>query len=292
MPLWLPQHRPSWKQGLARNQAGARYPGLWDGLVGAWLPSLGPTGTTLRDISGYGNDGTLQTMDPAVDWVATEKGYALNFEDAQKRVLLPDAAKFFAPFTVTVTFRHHTLRAGNLFGGQDTSNGVTVYHDGGAEHWFYYINDDSTRSQYRSPVGLTSLNEWYTFSLTWDGTYVAGSSDIWLDGVEQTDWTRQMSEATLDTNVDWGASPFRIGNEGGFDWRNFSGYISSFVVHNRVLSPNEIRTLYENPHALVQQRARFFPAAGAAAVTGHPTMRRWGGVPYMTPGAALSGRSW
>ena len=32
-----------------------------------------------------------------------------------------------------------------------------------------------------------------------------------------------------------------------------------------------------------------YVAAGGA---GHPTMRRWGGVPYMMPGPVLAGRSW
>ncbi len=30
----------------------------------------------------------------------------------------------------------------------------------------------------------------------------------------------------------------------------------------------------------------------AAVLSGHPTMRRWGGVPHMTPGPVLAGRSW
>jgi len=30
----------------------------------------------------------------------------------------------------------------------------------------------------------------------------------------------------------------------------------------------------------------------AAGGAGHPTMRRWGGVPYMMPGPVLAGRSW
>jgi len=32
--------------------------------------------------------------------------------------------------------------------------------------------------------------------------------------------------------------------------------------------------------------------AVAAAAAGHPTMRRWGGVPHMVPGPARAGRSW
>lgn len=32
--------------------------------------------------------------------------------------------------------------------------------------------------------------------------------------------------------------------------------------------------------------------AAAAAAAGHPTMRRWGGVPYLNPGPVRRGRSW
>ena len=74
MPVWTPQHTPSYKQGFARCAAESDKPDLWTGLPGLWMPSLGVTGDTLRDISGYGNHGTLTNMDPATDWVMTEKG--------------------------------------------------------------------------------------------------------------------------------------------------------------------------------------------------------------------------
>ena len=46
---------------------------LTDGLQGWWCPSLDDAGngtTTLTDLSGNGNHGTLTNMDPATDWVA------------------------------------------------------------------------------------------------------------------------------------------------------------------------------------------------------------------------------
>ena len=44
-------------------------PRLWDGVIGAWCPSLGPTGSRFHDFSRYGNWGTLTNMDPPTDWV-------------------------------------------------------------------------------------------------------------------------------------------------------------------------------------------------------------------------------
>ena len=51
------------------NRANARYPGLWRGCIGAWAPSLqGPSGSSLRDWSGYSKNGTIVTLDPATGW--------------------------------------------------------------------------------------------------------------------------------------------------------------------------------------------------------------------------------
>ena len=73
---------PSYAQGFARNAAESENPGLWKGLVCKWAPSLGVTGLTLRDQSGHHNHGTLTGMDPAVDWVGSSMGVALdNFSE-------------------------------------------------------------------------------------------------------------------------------------------------------------------------------------------------------------------
>ena len=43
---------PSYKRGFARCAGESQYPEMWRGLVGAWVPALGNTGKTLRDVSG------------------------------------------------------------------------------------------------------------------------------------------------------------------------------------------------------------------------------------------------
>ena len=68
-------------------------PRLWDGVVGAWCPSLGPTGGRLHDFSRYGNWGTLTNMDPPTDWVVDGGQYALDFDAVNDYVVagsLPD----------------------------------------------------------------------------------------------------------------------------------------------------------------------------------------------------------
>ena len=70
----------SYSNGFAPRDGQPLYPELWRGCVGAWCPSLGPTGLTLRDWSGFGNHGTLTNMDPGTDWVLSGGRYALDFD--------------------------------------------------------------------------------------------------------------------------------------------------------------------------------------------------------------------
>ena len=73
---------PSYANGFAPRDGPPANPNLWQGLVGLWAPSLGPTGLTLRDQSGFQNDGTLTLMGPATTWVASEKGWAIYHNNA------------------------------------------------------------------------------------------------------------------------------------------------------------------------------------------------------------------
>jgi len=53
--------RPSYAGGYARSAGESAYPDDWKGLAGLWVPSLGATGQTLRDVSGEKNHGTLNS---------------------------------------------------------------------------------------------------------------------------------------------------------------------------------------------------------------------------------------
>jgi len=73
---------------IAQNASEAAYPHLWQGLAGAWVPSLGVTGETLRDASGRKHHGTLTNMDPATDWQTSGSGWSLDFDGVNDYVLV------------------------------------------------------------------------------------------------------------------------------------------------------------------------------------------------------------
>lgn len=87
---------PSWDLGnIARGLYEAAFPELWEGLVGYWDPSLGPTGLTLFDIVN-GNNGQLTNMVAADDWVVGERGYALDYDADGDEVSIPFSAKLYS----------------------------------------------------------------------------------------------------------------------------------------------------------------------------------------------------
>ena len=63
------------------------YPQLWRGCVGAWCPSLGPSGARLHDYSRRNNWATLTNMDTATDWVIDGGAYALDFDGVNDQAI-------------------------------------------------------------------------------------------------------------------------------------------------------------------------------------------------------------
>jgi len=88
-----------YNQHHTRPGSNLLYPQLWKGCVGAWCPSLGVTGNTLFDHSGFGNHGTL-TNGPM--WDVSEGRYANGFDGVNDWIDLGNLLIGSADFTVTV----------------------------------------------------------------------------------------------------------------------------------------------------------------------------------------------
>jgi len=263
MAIWTPQHRPSWKQGFARGPAEARYPGLWKGLVGAWFPSLGPTGLTLRDISGRGNHGTLTSMDPATDWVVTEKGYALDFDGTNDYVNL-GVPKVLTAGVATLScfcwFRTANLAADQrtIWASPTVANntfGIWMDTDEGADGWACGVWDSADASTIIGTTTASAIaNQFQHVGFTSQQGKVNGQI-LYVDGspVAQANARASLQVAQVLMLARVSNSP----NYGAIQ-------VLSADIWDRVLSPNEIQLLYEEPDALVMQRQRVYPAAVAA----------------------------
>ena len=250
--------KPSYASGYAKNASQSAHPNLWDGLVGAWMPSLGVTGETLRDVSGNGNHGTLTFMDAATDWVATSKGLALDFDGVDDYVELSNG--ILDPnqdFTVSTFVRvkdassYKTIISNSTYTGSlqiriENNNQVRIIDS--------YQADVSTFSNFTA-----SINTWY-------GIVVNRSSDVYrlyVDG--------EFKSSFSSSNV-YSTQPKTIGTNYN-NTERFNGDISNVSAYNRALSPSEIKQLYVDSLAPFRRKQRVsvaVPAAVAPSATYHP----------------------
>ena len=241
---------PSYAQGFARNRAEAANPNLWDGLVGLWQPTLGPTGLTLFDQSGYRRNGTLTNMELDTDWMMTPEGWVLDFGGTDEHVVLDSTLTFTVPYSLMVWFR--SLDAGlgyqSLIGG--TSNGMYV-------NWEYptrlYLNCGTT---YNVIVGPACDGNWHcgVIYVSMDATGNGADVDMFFDGLYKGVSTH-----------DYNGSNFTLGYVGRFGTYYGIASLRSAAGWRRHLTASEIQQLYIDPHSLVRPKQRvLFASAGGA----------------------------
>ena len=269
-------HTPSWRQGFARYRRQPAYPGLWDGLAGAWLPALGPTGSTLRDISGRGNHGTLTSMDPATDWGTTNKRglpWGLEFDGSANYVNCGNQSSL--SMTDQVSFGGWAYLpvggAGTLWGKNYLEYDCEFRE--ASTRILAFFGDGSSSSVASWTLASLALNQWHHIIVTL--TKSTGVVHLWLDGVRQV-------ERSTTPRGSGGSNNFNIGRR-TLGSKYFGGSIGAVHVYNRILAPDEIRTLYRDRLALVRRRAMVFPA-DVTAVPGPYDVAA--GLPYVAGSVA------
>jgi hypothetical protein len=222
---------------------------LTTGLVGAWCPSLGPTGTRLRDVSGRNNDGVLTNMDPNTDWVTSGGKGALDFDGVNDTVLIPEnnalpigaSSRTYSAWVYADSFSNYmpifsmgTLSARNSIafliagaGGYVTGmvNGNVVLE----------INTDNVFSN-----GVIPLNKWTHVAVAYSDNQQIKTSIITIDGkLQTTQLNNNGSTSVLNTTK---TTP-SLGDYNGI-WYGKSFLLDDVRIYNRALTPSEIQQLY------------------------------------------------
>ena len=233
-----PPIEPSYENGFAPRDGEPLYPNLFKGLVGAWCPSMGVTGNTLRDLSGRNNHGTLTNMDPATDWVIDNGQYALDFDGSNDYISFSNSevGKFYQDnFTVSVWVCSTDSSGYEVIIGRDNLNNRSwVIGYGGSGANFQFFDFVSTKHCFSTVDPIS--NKWYLVTVTRQSFDIS----IYIDG--------SLNSSTVQsqvTNYNQNAET-RFGSRGytGFEqW--FNGQISEVLLYSRALSPNEIKQLYQ-----------------------------------------------
>lgn len=228
---------------------------LAQGLVGWWPLNEGSGGITY-DRTFNGNNGTLTNMDPATDWVVSEKGTALDFDGVNDYV---EASRNWAPITFTVSF---WLNPNNTADFNQTVTAVNswdsfVFHTTSTGAVYTGITIAGRMSPTELPAGTMEVGVWQHFTLTvqeWNGRF-------YKNGILLA--TKNIFGAG--GPVAWGG--FRIGNT---DVNTINGEVMDVRIYDVALTQSQIQQIMVAPFAVQQIdiASLFKPAAAAPAATG------------------------
>ena len=256
---------PSYKTGFARNAAESEYPDLWKSLRGSWHPSLGPTGLTLYDWSGYGNDGTLTNMDPATDWV-TDEGWALAFNGSSNGVTIPLSSLTGATrFTIACRLKAPGTEDADVIcehsaNFNNSAGSFLVHLDGGS---LYIVRRTAIGGNLYNGGNRADFGNGRTaLTVSFDEVALGNISEkVYFNGTEQviTNVTHDKSTIGLAVPDDSLYLASRAGSS-----LFLACTISEFSIYDRILAPAEIQQLYAIPGALHQPRRRVYGTAVAA----------------------------
>ena len=245
---------PSYSQGFARSAAESAAPGLWAGLAGAWLPFLGPTGTVLRDWGGRQNHGTLTNMTGA-DWVMGDKGWALDFPDADDAITVGDVPIFddLTAFTWLMRVKHDTTAADHdlvVRGTHDAMAPFLLWMDNaGTDSYKMIVTSGGAGSGAKTSAFTPVAGVWYDLAFTF---LASTEMRLYIDGVEDANSPFATGEGTLN-NTGIGDNVVRFGNDAA-GTKGLDGQIGHAMFYTRVLTANEIAQLYADPFGMFRMR--------------------------------------
>jgi prepilin-type N-terminal cleavage/methylation domain-containing protein len=204
-------------------------------LVGYWSFDEG-SGTTARDLSGYGNNGTLIGT---IGWTTGKVGYALQFGTGNNYgtgyVNIGNVLNFGTrSFSISAWVNPYGFEP--TYGWQR----IVTKRDSGS-YWYSLTLNSTSRIpmiEFSGGVGsgvALSAMSWYHLVATRDGA--TGVAKIYING------TLANSGSGWGQNLD-NTGPLQIGAWiGGQIW---SGLIDEVRIYNRALSDSEIKSLYES----------------------------------------------
>ena len=263
---------------------------LWRGCVGYW-PLWEGAGATAHDISPHGNNGTLTNME-AADWQSGQRGMMLDFDGSNEFIncgTMPDVDGASAASWLMLINRDDQGATGRDLFSKWTGGSVTFYNEMNAGVGQGSLICGIGASAYgRINSGITK-ETWYVIQGVFDGTQASNATRLkmYIDGVAQALTFGNTIPTTL------GSSGQILGIGGtSLVARYFNGRFALAILWLRALADAEVIALSADPFIMIRPPdfSPFWDVTGAAG--GHPTMRRWGGVPHMTPGPILPGRSW
>lgn len=257
---------PSWQDFATHDESA--YPELWNGVVGAWAPCLGPTGLRLHDHSRRGNWGTLTNMDAATDWILSGGQYELTMDgvndvvdcgDVLNNVFVGTAARFSLFAWINVRTSQNQFVASKIETSPIANRQwfLRANDDGLDFGWYGDLNFGAFRVMRHTRTFATS--GWVHVGVDFDATVASADAKarLYIDGVQVATTIPFTSGSPV--SIQAGTARLAIGGAvtaAGTASGVFAGSLDDLIMYNRLLTANEIRQLYLLGRGGIYQRRR------------------------------------
>lgn len=224
---------------FASRKSEAKYPSLWDGLVGAWCPSVqNPSGNTLYDLSGRNNHGTLTNMDPANDWVRGNGYGAIDLDGTNDHISIPGFQQIFGP---NIGLSAWFLNRGNYTsysalidaGTSPSTRQFSVFFGGSATNLYMAFR---TFGGSEATISTTlQLNVWTHLFVS---VQVGIGVRVFVNGRDVANLSPPGFIGSSYSNYE-----IQIGGNPSTAGARFNGLVDDFIFYNKSFQPADIRLL-------------------------------------------------
>ena len=251
--------RPGWQDFGTHDESA--YPELWSGVIGAWAPCLGPTGSRLHDMSRRSNWGTLTNMTPSTAWQMRNGVYSISKPTVDHTSFVDcgdmQSASLAYPFSMSCWIYNASVSPDGspLSKARNTDGyaGAMIWIDGSVAKAYW---SSGVRASGATPI--TSRTTWVQVGICWTGS----QAQVWVNGrLDGTGNTIVAPNAA--------ATSLNIGRYGDTAGRGMSGDVNDAFVWSRCLSAAEWAHLHAIGIGGMYQRRRrrsiYLPQAGFQA---------------------------
>jgi hypothetical protein len=227
------------------------------GLVGYWpFGQRDIAGITAYDMSGQGNIGTLAN---GISRVVGKIGQALGFDGSDDFVTMGNTLDFdgSAPFSIAAWVKTNSADPATdmkIVSKRDHSSPFRGYAlevrgtSGGNPYRLALTNTNNT-NDLRAFFGSVSDSGWHYVVATYDGNKDISGIRGYVDGREQV----VTNNSNTLTGTVANSFAFNIGSTNDTNSNPFAGALDEVRMYNRVLSPAEIKNLYNSSIAVTQR---------------------------------------
>ena len=263
--------KPSFSTGYAKNASESANPNLWKGLVGAWMPSFGVTGREVVEVSGRNDNLVSQEPTDHIEWITGKHGKAFSTIDYSYADGGDVSAYIEDGLTVSGYFWMGRNGGTKMIVGQWGAGGV-----GNASWLVDCVQNKIVARTYNGSAGSAvnsastmRYQEWQHVACVWNFNTSPFTVTIYFDGRYDAAGSFSSSifpQVSTNYKVHVGTYPPSISSSTRTNLR-WGGHYGDFTIHNRALSPSEIKQLYLNPSAPFQKKTTTVVSVPAAPPT-------------------------